>query len=92
MFAFPLQARTDCPAEKVAFIQIEGNKVLYMQNGYKWRQLGDLSVSGTKERYSALLAAQMSGRKVMVAYENNLYDCSLTNYSEPAYIVRTYNN
>jgi hypothetical protein len=84
-------ARTDCPAEKVTNIQIEGSTILYSQVGSSWRRLGTLSEAGTKERYSALLAAQMSGRKVMVAYADDNYDCSKANYSDSAYIVRTYN-
>ena len=84
-------ARTDCPVEIVTNIQIEGSTILYTQEGSSWRKLGTLYEVGTKERYSALLAAQMSGRKVMVSYADDNYDCSKTNYGDSAYIVRTYN-
>ncbi|ACA85764.1 hypothetical protein [Shewanella woodyi] len=84
-------ARTDCPAAKVLHIQIEGSVILYMQEGSSWRRLGNLDEVGTAERYSALLAAQIAGLKVMVGYRSSSYNCAVTNYSEPAYIVRTYN-
>lgn len=85
-------ARTDCPAAKIENIQIEGGFILYNQEGANWRRLGKLNEEGTAERYSAMLAAQMSGKRVMVAYSRNDYDCSVSNTSESAHIVRTYNN
>jgi hypothetical protein len=84
-------SRTNCPPAKVTHIQIEGSVVLYAQEGSTWRRLGDLREVGTTERYSALLAAQFSGKRVMVAYLNDNYDCDIANYSDPAYIVRTFN-
>lgn len=84
-------ARTDCPAAPVLNIQIESNVILYLQKNAPWRRLGTLDEIGTRERLTALLAAQMSGRKVMVAYQNDGYDCTATNYAESAFIVRTYN-
>lgn len=84
-------ARTDCPVEKVTNIQIEGSTILYTQVGSSWRRLGTLTETGTKERYSALLAAQMAGRKVMVDYVDDNYDCSKANYTDSAYIIRAYN-
>ncbi|AIW18812.1 hypothetical protein B6A42_08595 [Vibrio coralliilyticus] len=90
LFSQPSFARTDCPVDNIAHIQIEGSVVLYNQSSV-WRRLGVLTDIGTKERYSALLSAQMSGKKVMVAYPQNDYDCNKTNYGESAYIVRTYN-
>ena len=84
-------ARTDCPSAQVLYIQIEGQKILYMQKGAPWRTLGYLNnEDGTRERYSALLAAQAAGRSVMVGYPVDGYDCSAQNYSTSAYIVRTY--
>ncbi len=86
-----VDARTDCPSAKVVHIQIEGNNIIYKQENAPWRGLGAINNTGTKERYSALLAAQVSGRKVLVGYNNNSYDCNVMNYSEPAYVVRTFN-
>ncbi|BCL69450.1 conserved exported hypothetical protein [Vibrio nigripulchritudo SO65] len=90
MFSQPSFARTDCPIDTISHIQIEGSVVLYYQSSV-WRRLGVLTDIGTKERYSALLSAQMSGKKVMVAYPRNDYNCHTTNYGESAFIVRTYN-
>jgi|GEM_PF-1683360 len=84
-------ARTDCPAARVLLIQIEGQKVLYAQEGASWRALGYLNKNdGTKERYSALLASQVTGNKVMVGYPVDNYDCSVVDYGTSAHIVRTY--
>ena len=85
--------RTDCPIAKVTNIQIEGVKVMYVQEGAPWRTLGYLNNNdGTKERYSALLSAQVSGRKVIVGYPIANYNCSVTNYGTSAYILRTHPN
>ena len=89
---FTYAARTDCPAAKIAHIQIERTVVLYRQEGFQWRRLESLSVAdGTKERFSALLAAQAAGKKVMVGYPIDNFNCTTANYSDSAYIVRTYN-
>ncbi|MGP9802144.1 hypothetical protein [Rheinheimera sp. NSM] len=89
--SFPALARKDCPAALVQNIQIESNHVLYIQKGYPWRRLGTLDEPGTRERLSALLAAQMAGKKVSIAYKDSAYDCTATNYSVSAYLLRTYN-
>ncbi|TMP33955.1 hypothetical protein [Pseudoalteromonas rubra] len=87
-----LAARTDCPAAKVLSIQIEGQKVMYQQEGASWRTLGFLNKDdGTKERYSALLTAQATGKKVMIGYSVDNYDCSAANYGTAAHVLRTYN-
>lgn len=100
MFAFSLafismlsansySARTDCPSATVGQIQIEGQKILYRQAGAPWRTLGYLNNDdGTRERYSSLLAALASDKTVIVGYPINGYDCTKTNYSTSAYIVR----
>lgn len=87
IFCMPCAARTDCPAATIQHIQIEGASVLYSQSGV-WRALGQLDTAGTRERYAALLAAQLSGKRVSVGYASATYDCSTTNYSSVAYIVR----
>lgn len=85
-------ARKDCTAAKIIHVQTEGEIVQYLQEGAPWRTLGNVTNDdGTRERFSALLAAQMSGRKVMVGYVNSTYDCSKTNWIDLAIIVRTYN-
>ncbi|MDX1253445.1 MAG: hypothetical protein IDH49_14590 [Gammaproteobacteria bacterium] len=83
-------ARTDCPVARVLHVQIEGKWVLYSQEGAPWRTLGDITQTGTKERLGAMLAAQMTGRPVMVAYESDIYNCNVTDFSGHAFIVRTY--
>ncbi|MCM0148670.1 hypothetical protein KCN56_08875 [Photobacterium galatheae] len=90
LFTQAAMARTDCPAAPIQNIQIEGSVVLYHQSNV-WRRLGVLTDVGTKERYSALLSAQMAGKNVMVAYPDDNYNCNATNYEDSAFIVRTYN-
>lgn len=87
-----LAGRTNCPSALVVQIQIEGQKVLYRQENAPWRTLGVLSSEdGTRERYSALLAAQAAGKTVMVAYRDDNYDCNKVNYGTSAYLVRVSN-
>lgn len=90
--SFPALARKDCPPAVVQNIQIESNHVLYLQKGYPWRRLGVLDEPGTRERLSALLAAQMAGKRVMVSYKDAAYDCASTNYSVSAFLLRTYSD
>ncbi|NMM39921.1 hypothetical protein [Pseudoalteromonas arctica] len=86
-----LAVRTDCPSAKIVHIQMEGTKIMYLQEGAPWRTLGYInSNDGTKERYSALLTAQATGSKVIVGYSGDDYDCGKTNYSTAAYMVRTF--
>ena len=73
-------------------IQVESNHVLYKQVGYQWRKLGIFDEPGTRERLSALLAAQMAGKRVMVSYKDEAYDCTRSNYSVSAFLLRTYTN
>jgi hypothetical protein len=84
-------ARVDCPAAKIISIQIEATTILFLQEGADWRKLGLISEEGTKERYAALLASQAAGRKVIVAYARDTYDCLAQNYSESALLIRTHN-
>ncbi|MDT3334954.1 hypothetical protein Q4Q49_06540 [Shewanella sp. SP1S1-7] len=72
-------------------IQLEGLKIMYLQEGATWRTLGAINNNdGTKERYAALLSAQMSGKPVMVEYLQDGYDCGKVDYGTPAFLVRTY--
>lgn len=87
--ALPVSARMDCPLAPITHIQIEGNRVIYLQQGGPWRGLGTLTDAGVKERYSAMLAAQMAGRKVLVGYSDG-FDCKKTNYDAKAVMVRTH--
>ena len=91
-FSLPVHARKDCPVAVVENVQIESNHVLYKQAGAQWRRLGALDELGTRERLSAMLAAQMAGKRVMVSYQDNNYDCTTVNYGVSAILVRTYNN
>ena len=90
--SFPVLARKDCPPALVENIQVESNHVLYKQVGYQWRKLGIFDEPGTRERLSALLAAQMAGKRVMVSYKDEAYDCTKSNYSVSAFLLRTYTN
>ncbi|HEY0924139.1 hypothetical protein [Rheinheimera pacifica] len=92
VFSSSALARKTCPEALVQNIQIESDHVLYKQVGYPWRRLGILDEPGTRERLSALLAAQMANKKVIVAYKNNEYSCISENYSESAYLLRTHND
>ncbi len=89
LISFNSYARKDCPVAIVDNIQVEGSFVLYHQSEV-WRRLGVLTDVGTKERFSALLSAHMAGKKVIVSYANDSFNCNETNYTENAFMVRTY--
>ncbi|BDU40909.1 hypothetical protein [Vibrio nigripulchritudo] len=92
LFSSSSYARTDCPVAKVEHIQVEGTVVLYKQVGFPWRRLGVLNVNnGTEQRLSTILAAQYSGKNVMVAHSKSGFDCNSANFVDTAFIVRTYN-
>ncbi|MDR6984487.1 hypothetical protein J2X32_003131 [Rheinheimera pacifica] len=92
IFSSSALARKTCPEALVQNIQIESDHVLYKQVGYPWRRLGILDEPGTRERLSALLAAQMANKKVTIAYKNNEYSCIEENYTESAHLLRTQND
>jgi len=84
-------AQTDCPIAKISSIKVRGEAIYYLQEGFKWRKLGKLTEVGLKERYSAMLAVQMSEKKVMVSYQSDSYDCNVENTRASAISVMTYN-
>ncbi len=91
MLSTSVLARTDCPPAKIIHIQIEGKIILYSQQGASWRQLGEIgNGDGTEERYAAILAAQATGKSVMVGYPDSGHDCGVTDYGTAAFLVRTY--
>jgi hypothetical protein len=83
-------AGIDCGPYKINYIQIENNTVFFYPagNGQNWQSLGSLSGNGTKERYAALLAAQMSGNKVTTRFTNNDHNCKAYNLQDIASMVR----
>jgi hypothetical protein len=84
-------ASVDCPKTKVENIQIEGEVILVNYKDQSWHLLGNINTVGTKERYSALLAAQMSGKSVQLRYPDG-YNCVGYDLSIPAIMVRTFND
>ena len=84
-------AAIDCPKTTIEHIQIEGEVIYVFYKGQQWHLLGNINTVGTKERYSALLAAQMSGKSVQVRYPDG-YNCAAYELSTPAIMVRTFND
>jgi hypothetical protein len=80
----------NCPKAKVLHLQPQASSILFKQEGQDWHHLGNPESSGVQAMYSALLAAQMAGRPVIVRYPAG-YDCSAYELSTPAKMVRTYN-
>ncbi len=79
----------DCPKAKVEHLQPQTHIILVKQEGQPFRQVGHLDDAGTKAMYSALLAAQMSGKPVIIRYPAG-FDCSAYDLSTPATMVRTF--
>ena len=78
----------DCPSATVANIQVEGNVIFVFPTGQNWHLVGSLSDMGTKEKYAALLAAQMAGKQVTIRFPDG-YNCSAYDLSIPSLMVRT---
>ena len=84
-------AAIDCPKIIIEHIQIEGEVIYVFYKGQNWHLLGNVNTAGTRERYSALLAAQMSGKNVQLRYPDG-YNCVGYDLSIPAVMVRTFND
>lgn len=78
----------DCGPARVIHIQIENNGVLVFLEGQSWHLVGLYSQPGTKEKYAALLAAQMADKQVVVRYPDGL-DCAAQDFGTPSQMVRT---
>ena len=79
----------DCPPSKIKYVQVETDKVLVYPEGQNWHLLGFYNQDGVKEMYSAVLAAQMAKKNVVIRYPQG-YDCNAYNLSVKAYMVRVY--
>ncbi|TVZ37419.1 hypothetical protein P886_1760 [Alteromonadaceae bacterium 2753L.S.0a.02] len=79
----------DCPPEKIKYVQVERDKVLVFLENQNWHLLGFYNVDGTKEMYSAVLAAHMADKNVSIRYPEG-YDCSAYELSIGAHMVRVY--
>ncbi len=84
-------ADVDCPAAKISNIQVQKTVIYVYPEGQQWHMVGNIDGPGVKEMYSALLAAQISGKKVILRYPDG-YDCSAYDLTIPANMVRTYND
>jgi hypothetical protein len=91
VFSFSAYARQDCPVGKVEHIQVEHNYAHIKLLDQPWHHIGKLDETGTKERISVLLAAQLAGKNVMIGYSDG-YDCTKTNFGTAMIVARTYNN
>ncbi|RZM72708.1 hypothetical protein [Pseudoalteromonas rubra] len=87
---FVANSTTNCPEAKVQHLQIERDSILVFQEGQNWHLIGPPSDPGVQAMYSALLSAQMAGKKVIIRFPAG-YDCKAYNLSVPALMVRTNN-
>ena len=81
----------DCPKAKVLYLQVEVNSILVWLEGQNWHRVGSPADDSAKAMYSALLAAQMASRPVILRYPDG-YDCAGYNLVIPAKMVRTCND
>ncbi len=81
----------DCPAAKITQIQPQVGSILFYAEGQNWHRLGATDGRGVPEMYSALLAAMMSDKRVIVRYPDG-YDCTTYNTTIDAQMVRVYKN
>ena len=81
----------DCPASKVVNIQVHPHSILFKLQNQNWHRLGIPGEQGVAEMYSALLAAQMSGKRVVVRYPGE-YDCAAYETETDPQMIRIYND
>jgi|GEM_PF-2422998 len=81
----------NCPKAKVASIQPQKSTILVLLEGQDWHKVGNTGDPGAEAMYSALLAAQMSGKSVLIRYPDG-YDCSAYDTRTDAEMVRIYND
>ena len=83
-------ATIDCPKAKIVNLQPQTNAILVKLEGQDWHKVGAPDDPGTMAMYSALLAAQMAEKPVVIRYPDG-YQCTEYELSTSAVIVRTYN-
>lgn len=78
----------DCPAAKVVHVQVENDAVYVYLEGQNWHLIGALEHVATKFKMATVLAAQASGRRLMLRYPNG-YNCTASEMDTPTLAVRT---
>lgn len=91
IFSSNLFADIECPVTTVRHVQVQNAVILVFPEGQQWHKVGNVGAPGVDQMYSALLAAQMAGKKVALRYPDG-YDCSLYDLAISATMVRTYND
>lgn len=81
-------AVVDCPAAKVVHVQVENDAVYVYLEGQNWHLLGTIEHVATKMKLALVLAAQISGKRVMLRYPNG-FNCSASEMDTPSLVVRT---
>ena len=84
-------ASVDCPKAKILNLQPQTNAILVKLEGQDWHKVGAPGDPGSMAMCSALLAAQMAGKPVVIRYPDG-YQCSEYELSTSALMVRTYND
>ena len=78
----------DCPAAKVLSVQVENNAIVILLEGQNWHLLGFNEHVATKMKLATVLAAQSSGKRVMLRYPDG-YNCTAYELDTPTMAVRT---
>ena len=83
-------ADVNCPKAKVLNLQPQTNSILVYLEGQNWHKVGNPESTAVQAMYSALLAAQMADKPVIIRYPDG-YDCTAYELTTSAIMVRTYN-
>lgn len=84
-------ADVNCPKAKVSNLQLQTTSILVYQEGQNWHKVGNPESAAVQAMYSALLAAQMADKPVIIRYPDG-YDCMAYELASSAIMVRTYND
>lgn len=83
-------ADVNCPKAKVLHLQPQIGSILVYQEGQNWHNVGNPESAAVQAMYSALLAAQMADKPVIIRYPDGC-DCTAYELETAAKMVRTYN-
>lgn len=87
IFSVNTSATVNCGPSRIISLQVQTNSILVLAEGQDWHKVGAIGGPGVAEMLSALLAAQMAGKRVVIRYPAG-YDCSAYELSTPAMMVR----
>ena len=90
ILSISMYAVVNCPAAQIEHIQVEQTSILFKQKGQQWHRLGFANVPSVDAMFKAMLAAQMTEKKVIVRFPDG-FNCFAFDIKTDPLMVRTLN-